>query len=488
MEMALRTPEQYLESLRDGRRVYMNGQRIEDVTSAPVFKEAALHLALSFRMSHDPEARHHVLATCPETGEEIAAFYLLPRSPEDLLKRREAIYQVSRYGEGYIPFIKEIGTDAIFALRMIAPQVDRKYGTQYAERVKKYHHYAQAQDLALAGAVTDPKGDRRLRPHEQKNPDVFLRVVDRREDGIVVRGAKCHITSSPLANELLVLPTRNMTEEDADYAVAFAIPVDTPGVTLIANPEHWSNDAFERPMSAKHPIIHAMILFDDVFVPWDRVFLCGEWEFAGPLALSFASWHRFTGLCYKGPVAELMLGAAALIADFNGVGGSSVVRSKLRELVIYIENIYTYSKLACYECQVVEGIAWPNPLHCNIGKYLFADNYHLMIKHLQELTGGIGGTCPSVADYRLPELHEALDSYLCGREGIETEQRIRLVKLIRDLTSTCDAGVHMFGTVHGEGTLEAQRMMILREFDFRPSLELACRAAALDVDLGGIKV
>jgi len=478
--MALRKPEEYLESLRDGRRVYMNGKRIKDVTTAPIFREAARHLSLSFRMTHDEEARHYVVSQCPETGEEIAAFYRLPHGTDDLLMRREAINQVSRYAEGFNPFIKEIGTDAIFALRMIAPQVDRKYGTYYAKRVKNYHHYAQANDLALAGAVTDPKGDRSLRPHQQSVPDVFLRVVEKRGDGIVVEGAKCHITSSPLANELLVLPTRNMTEQDADYAVAFAIPVDTPGVTLIANPEHFNQDVFERPMSAKHTIIHAMIIFDRVFVPWDRVFLCGEWEFAGPLALAFASWHRFTGLCYKGPAAELLLGAAALIADYNGVARASNVRNKLRELVIYIENIYTYSKIACYEYQEVEGIAWPNPLHCNIGKYIFADNYHLMIKHVQELTGGIGGTCPSAADYLHPDLHDKLDRYLCGREGVSTEKRLRLVKLIRDLTATCDAGVHMFGTVHGEGTLEAQRMMILREFNIKPCIELALKAAEIE--------
>jgi 4-hydroxybutyryl-CoA dehydratase / vinylacetyl-CoA-Delta-isomerase len=477
--MALRRPEEYLESLRDGRKVYMNGKIIKDVTTAPIFKEAAEHLALSFRMTHDEDRRHHVVATCPETNEEIAAFYLFPRNTDDLLKRREAIYEVSRYGEGYNPFIKEIGTDAIFALRMILPQVDRKYGTGYAERARRYHHFAQAEDLALAGAVTDPKGDRSLRPHQQAVPDVFLRVVEKREDGIVVEGAKCHITSSPLSNELLVLPTRNMVEEDADYAVAFAIPVDTPGLTFIANPEHYNNDVFERPMGSKHPIIHAMIIFDRVFVPWERVFMCGEWDFAGPLALAFASWHRFTGLCYKGPVAELMLGAAYLIADFNGVAKASNVKSKLRELVIYIENIYTYSKLACHEYQEVEGIAWPNPLHCNIGKYLFADNYHLMIKYLQEIAGGIGGTCPSAADYRHPDLHEKLDRYLCGREGVTTEQRLRLVKLIRDITATCDSGVHMFGTVHGEGTLEAQRIMIMREFDMKPCIELALRAAEI---------
>ena len=477
--MALKKPEEYISSLRDKRTVYMDGKQITDVTTYPRLREAAEHLALSYRMAQDPELKHFVVSRCPETDEEIATFYQLPQSAADLLARWEAIYQVSRYGDGYNPFIKEIGTDAIFALRMIAPQVDRKYNTEYARRIREYHHYAQENDLALAGAVTDPKGDRSLRPSQQENPDTHLRIVERKNDGIIVRGAKCHITSSPLSNDLLVLPTRNMLEDDADYAVAFATPVDTPGISLVATSEHYSNDLFERPMSTKHPIIHAMILFDDVFIPYERVFLCGEWDFAGPLVLSFASWHRFTGLCYKGPVAELLLGAAAIIADYNGVARASNVRNKLRELAIYVENINTYSKMSCYEHKMVEGVAFPHPLHCNVGKYLFADNFHLMIKYVQEITGGIGGTCPSANDYRHPELREKLDYYLCGRSGVPTEHRLRIVKLIRDITATCDSGSHLFGTVHGEGTLEAQRMMILRDFDMQTCIDLAMRAAHL---------
>jgi len=478
--MALKTPESFIESLRDDRRVYMNGKWIADVTSEPRLREAARHSALSYQMAQDEEFQKYIVSTCPETGEEIAAFYKLPKTAEDLLNRREAIYRASRYGGGYIPFVKEIGTDAIFALRMIAPQVDRKYGTQYAERIKAYHHYAQKNDLALAGAVTDPKGDRSLRPYQQENPEVFLRVVEKRDDGIIVEGAKCHITSSPISNELMVLPTRNLGAEDADYAVAFSVPANAPGITMIPMAEHYCKEAIERPMTTRHPIVHAMILFDNVFIPWDRVFLCGEWDFAGPLVLAFATWHRLTGLSYKAPVAELLLGSAALMADFNGVAKASNVREKLRELAMYIENIGVYSRIACYEHQTVEGIAFPNPLHCNIGKYRFADNFHTMIKYVQEITGGIGGTCPSFTDFQAPELHKKLERYLCGRAGVSTADRIRVVKLVRDLTATCDAGGHMFGTIHGEGTLEAQRMMVLRDFDMRPAVELAGKAAGLE--------
>lgn len=479
--MGLKSPKEYIESLRDGRCVYVDGEKVEDITCHKRFVNAIEHMALAYEMAQDSEYSKYCVTTCPETQETIFGCYRLPSNGEDLIARRETIYWASRYGGGYIPFgsTKEIGTDAIFALRMVCPQVDRKYGTEYAARVKAYHHYCQKNDLCLVGAVTDPKGDRSLRPFQQPHQDTYLRIVEKRSDGIVVRGAKCHITSAPMTNELIVLPTRAMGKEDKDYAVAFAVPANTKGVTMIANPDYSSDDPFEAPLTAKHPIIHAMVIFDDVFVPNERVFLCGEWEFAGDLAVTFASWHRFTGLCYKAPVAELLLGSAILIADYNGVARASHIRDKIREIIMYLESIRTYAMMACYEYKVVEGIAMPNPLHCNIGKYLFAYNYHTMLRHVQEIAGGIAGTCPSVNDYLHPDLKKHIDYYLVGREGVSTENRIRILKLIRDLTSSSEAGIHMFGTVHGEGTLEAQRLMMLREFDTTKAVELVKKTAGV---------
>lgn len=479
--MALRTPQQYIESLKDNREIYVNGEKVKDVTTHPRFTAAIKHMARAYEMGMDPEWSKYYVTTCPETGETITGCYRLPQNSDDLKARRETIYQVSRYGGGYIPFgsTKEIGTDAVFALRMITQDVDKKYGTKYYERIKNYHYYCQKNDLALAGAVTDPKGDRALRPHEQPSAFTYLKIVERREDGIVVRGAKCHITSAPTVNELLVVPTRAMGKGDEDYAVAFGIPADTPGIKMIANPDYTPHDEMEFPLSADQPIIHAMVIFDNVFVPNERIFLCGEAEFAGHLAVTFASWHRFTGLSYKGPVAELMLGAATIIADYNGVPNASHIKDKIRELVMYVESIRTYSTMAAIECQVKNGIAMPGEMMCNMGKYLFASQFHQMLRNVQEIAGGIAATCPSAEDYRNPELTAYCDEFLVGRAGVTTENRIRMLKLIRDLTASGELGIHMFGTVHGEGTLEAQRMMMLRGFDFGPALELTKRTARI---------
>lgn len=473
--MALKTPQQFIASLQDHRQVWVNGEKVQDVTTHPRFKNAINHLALAYQMGLDPDWSPYYVSTCPETGETIAGCYRLPCSSEDLKRRRQTIYQASRYGGGYIPFgsTKEIGTDAIFALRMITPDIDKKYGTNYAERIKQYHHYVQKEDLSLAGAVTDPKGDRALRPHEQPHPEAYLRIVERRPDGIVVKGAKAHITSAPMVNELLVLPTRALGAGDEDWAVAFAIQADAPGIKMIANPDYTPDDAFEFPLSAVHPIIHALVIFDNVFIPKERIFLCGETEFAGLVAVTFASWHRYTGLCYKGPVGELMLGAAAIIADYNGVPQAGHIKDKIRELIMYVESIRTYSTLAAIECEYRNGIAMPGELLCNMGKYLFASQFHQMLRNVQEIAGGIAATCPSGNDYRCPELKGYCDYYLVGRAGVSTENRIRILKLIRDLTASGELGIHMFGTVHGEGTLEAQRMMMIRGFDLDPAIALA---------------
>jgi len=479
--MALKTPKQYIESLKDGREVWVEGKRVSDVTTHHRFKAAIGHMALAYEMAQDPQHAPHCVTTCPETGETITGCYRVPQTIDDLKFRRETIYQTSRYAGGYIPFgaVKEIGTDALFALRMVCTDIDKKYGTKYLERVVAFHHHCQKNDLSLAGAVTDPKGDRSLRPFEQPHPETYLRIVEKRKDGIVVKGAKCHITSAPMVNEMLVLPTRAMGKEDGDWSVAFAVPANAPGLKMIANPDHTPDDAFEYPLSALHPVIHAMVIFDNVFIPNERIFLCGETEFAGALAVSFASWHRFTGLCYKGPVAELLLGAAMLIADYNGVARASHIKDKLREMIMYLESIRTYSMMALYEPQYRNGLAMPNELSCNLGKYLFANGFHQNLRCLQEIAGGIAATCPSSMDYQTPELKPYIDDYLVGRKGISTENRIRMLKLVRDLTGSAELGIHMYGTVHGEGTLEAQRMMMLRGFDTDPAVTLAKTVAAV---------
>lgn len=464
--MALRDSRQYIESLRDGRKVYIHGKRVEDVTKHPILRRAIEHAALDYELHKKEELRDLMITRSPTTGHEIRRYFEIPRSAEDLLRRRKLIETATMHGDAIILFMKEIGTDALNALAMITYLMDKKFGTEYSKRVSDYREYLQENDLSMAGAVTDVKGDRSLIPSKQAMPYFYLKVIDRSKDGVVVKGAKVHTTSAPITNELIVLPTRAMTEQDRDYCIAFGIPVNTEGIKIISRPELEDISWFDYPITSRHITLEAMTIFDEVFVPKERIFMDGEWEFAGPLANTFATWHRFTGISYKPPFADVLIGVAQLIADYNGVARASHIRDKITELIIYAETIRTFAKAAALECIITEnGIAYPNPILSNMGKHFFATHYHDSIKAVQEIAGGLVITGPTEADYVNPETKDYIETYLGGRQGVKTENRLKVMKLIRDLTATGYAGEGYVGTLHGEGSIEAQKISLYREYN-----------------------
>lgn len=464
--MPLRDSKQYIESLRDGREVYIHGKKVEDITQHPILRRAIDHGAIDYEL-HKRDGLWDLMVTkSPTTGNEIRRYFEIPRSAEDLLRRRKLIETATRYGNAIILFMKEIGTDALNALSMITYLMDKKNGTNYSKRVADYREYLQENDLSMAGAVTDVKGDRSLPPSGQPMPYFYLKVIERSKDGVIVKGAKVHTTSAPITNELIVLPTRAMTEADRDYCISFGIPVNTKGIKIISRPELENISWFDYPITSRHITLEAMTIFDEVFVPKERIFMDGEWEFAGPLANCFATWHRFTGISYKPPIADVLIGAAQLIADYNGVSRVSHIRNKITELIIYAETIRTFAKAATRECIITEnGIAYPNPILSNMGKHFFATHYHDSIKAVQEIAGGLVVTGPTEADYINPETRSYIETYLGGREGVKTENRLKVMKLIRDLTATGYAGEGYIGTLHGEGSIEAQRISLYRDYN-----------------------
>src|SRR6059036_706699 len=248
--MALRTVEQYKESLRDGRVVYFRGHRVEDVTKHPVIGIAVNHAAIDYAMAHQPEHRDLTVYRDPGSGDEYSRYFKIPRVSEDLLQRSELIETSTRLGRTVVVLVKEIGTDCLFALHLIAKQMDVQLGTKYLPSVRAMFEHCRNNDLAMAVAQTDAKGDRSRGPAEQAHPDYYVRVVDRRPGGIVVRGAKVHTSVAPNANELFVIPTRNLTQADKDYAVAFCIPLNTPGLKMIASPYGRGHEStFTHPVS-----------------------------------------------------------------------------------------------------------------------------------------------------------------------------------------------------------------------------------------------
>lgn len=477
--MPLRSPDAFLESLRDGRRVVYRGRAVEDVTAHPHLGRGARHVAIDFRLAH-ARPDNELFVVRDRDGQAISRYFAIPRDAADLLRRRDLIETVTREGRSFVPLIKEIGTDALFALMIVTAQVDRALGTDYGARVRAFYTRCRDGDLAMAVAQTDAKGDRSRRPSEQPHPDVYVRRIRQTGGGIVVRGAKAHTTNAVFGNEIIVLPTRAMTERDADYALGFAVPANAPGLTMVASPRGFgATSVFDNPLSSRHSLTESLTIFEDVFVPWERVFLSGEWQYAGLLAKTFVEFHRFTAVSYKTPLLELLLGAGALIADYQGLLGAAHVRDKLARLIMYLHTVRGLGTAAAAESRVVEGIAVPDPIITNAAKYHFAHGYHDAVRDVQDLAGGLTVTGPAEEDWVSPEVRKLIEPYLAGREGVSSEARLRVINLIRDLAASDLGGYLEVLAIHAEGSLETQKLTVLMDTNLDRVKHLAAEAAGV---------
>lgn len=476
--MAIRSPDEFRESLRDNRRVFMNGELVEDVTTHPILKVNTETAAGDFLLTHseDPAVRDLFVASHPETGEPISRYFLPPHTSEDLEKRLEMIGQSIRLTGG-LPFGKDVGTDAMYAIMTTAQRMGKP---EYLERAQSYLEHLRKNDLNLCGAITDVKGDRGKPPAQQTHPDYYLHIVDQNKDGIVVRGAKIHITAAPAANDILVLPTRQMRENESEYSVAFAIPANAKGITMVCRPSRGERSPSEFPAGLPvRGLVEAMIIFDDVLVPWERVFMCGEWQFSMLLAYTFATYHRFTAVSYKIPIVELLAGCAVAMAEMNGVERVGHIRAKLVEIAAYVETLKALATAAIKSPVMHGDLAVPNLLITNMGKLHFASHYHEIIKLVQDIAGGIISTMPTYKDWQNEELHKPLEHYLGGSSKYTTEERLRMIALTHRMVASAESAHMEVVTVHGEGSMEAQRMMISVESPFKEYRNLALTAAGV---------
>jgi len=480
--MPLRSAKDYVASLRDGRTVYFRGQRVEDVTTHPVIGVAVRHASIDYEMAEQPA--HRALAVvADEDGREFSRYYQIPRASDDLLQRSALIETATAAGATLVVLIKEIGTDALVALMRVASVVDAARRTEYARRVEAFYQHCRSKDLAVAVAQTDVKGDRALGPSAQADPDLYLHIVERRSDGIVVRGAKAHTSVSTNANELIVLPTRAMGEADRDYAVSFAVPVATKGLILLASAYDSTgpqSHAAEHPISARHKMMETTTVFDNVFVPWERVFLAGEHEFAGPLALAFVEHHRFTAVSYKLPLVDALIGSAMLMADLNGVAKAGHVREKIVQLISYGETLRGLTHYAALRATPRElGIAVPDPLYVNMAKYHFAHGYHEAVRNVQDIAGGSLVTGPGAEDLVSAETAPYYERYYAGRAGISGKDRLKALSVVKDLVASEFATYQEVLAVHAEGSLEAEKLMLFRSYDPKPALTFVRGLAGL---------
>ncbi len=471
--MGLRTSEQFLAGLNDAREVYYRGERVGVVSEHPELGVAARHAAIDFELAENAKFRD--LAVCRDGAEAYSAYYRIPQNPSDLLARMKLIEAGTTEGATLVILIKEIGTDALFALRRV---LARHQETKSLDRLKAFHKHCQDGDLALAVAQTDVKGDRSKRPSEQSDPDLYVRIVEERAGGIVVRGAKCHTSCTPYVDEIIVLPSRSMGPEDEAYSLAFAVPAATPGLRMYASDFlHDTGDPFNRPISTKHKMIETLTVFDDVFVPWDRVFFVNRPDLAGAAALTFVEFHRFTAVSYKLPLVDALLGAAIAISKANGIDKAGHVRDKLTWLGGYAETVRGLAELAALRCGTEEGVAYPDVFTTNLAKWTFARDFHRAIETVQDLAGGLLVTGPATADWNSPAIRPVLEKYYQG--AWPADRRLAMLNLIGDLTTRHYGGYQAVLAIHAEGSIEAEKMAMLRAYN--PS-----RAFKLAMDLAGI--
>ncbi|MEE8374331.1 MAG: 4-hydroxyphenylacetate 3-hydroxylase family protein [Dehalococcoidia bacterium] len=472
--MAMMSGREYIESLRKLKpKVYAFGERVDSVVDYPMFRPHINAAAMTYELAMHPEFEQEMTAISNLTGERISRFTHVHQSIDDLVNKVKMMRLLGQ--KTATCFQRCVGLDGLNGVYITTYDMDRRHGTDYHEKFKEYLKYVQENDLMLAGAMSDPKGDRSLRPHQQADPDMYVHVVEKKDDGIIVRGAKAHITGTVNAHEIIVMPTRAMGDEDKDYAVCFAVPVDTENITLIFGRQTNDTRRLDGEIdagNAKYGIVggETLIVFDDVFVPWDRVFMCGENDFAGQLVETFAGFHRSNyGGCKVG-LADVVTGAAYWMAENNGIEKSPYVRDLMAEMVGMAETCWSCSLACSYQGSKTNSGAYTiNPLLANVTKLNITRLTYEWMRLAQDITGGQIITLPSEKDLRNPEVGKYIDKYFGGKAGSSTKDRIHMVRLIENMA----VGAGLPEALHGAGSPQAQKMMIGRRGDFETKKGIA---------------
>ena len=485
--MALMTGKQYRESLKARRpmRVHFCGQRLADPLEHPIVAASVNSVALTYELAADPEFRELATARSELVGGTVSRFCHLHGSAADLVAKVKLLRELGR--RCGTCFQRCVGMDGMNAVYSATHAVDAARGTGYHRRFREFVKRVQELDLVVDGCMTDVKGERGKKPAEQADPDMYLRVVERRADGIVIRGAKAHQTGAINAHELLVMPTAAMRQEDRDYAVCCAVPADDPGLVYIYGRQ--SSDLRKLDTSPAGGIDcgnacyggqECLVVFDDVFVPAERVFLDGEHEFTGMLVESFAGYHRQSyGGCKVG-VGDALIGAAACIAEYNGAAGAAHVRDELVEMVHLNETLYACG-VACSACgaPTPAGNWLIDMLLANVTKQNVTRFPYELARLAQDIAGGLLVTMPSAHDLDSAETGPYLRKYLKGAEGVPVEHRVRMLRLIENLTMGRAAVGYLVESMHGAGSPQAQRIMIARLADLEAKKRLARRLAGI---------
>ena len=479
------TKEQYIESLRKlNLKVYFMGELISNPVDHPMIRPSMNSVAMTYELAEKDEYKTLMTAKSNLTGKTVNRFCHLHQSTEDLINKVKMQRLVGQKTGAC--FQRCVGMDAFNAIYSTTYEIDQAHGTEYHKRFTEYLKYVQDNDLTVDGAMTDPKGDRGLSPSQQEDPDLYLRIKEVRPDGIIVRGAKAHQTGAVNSHEHLIMPTVAMKESDKDYAVSFAIPSDAEGVLMIYGRQSCDTRKMEKDAdldlgNSQFGGHEALVIFDDVFVPNERIFMCKEYEFAGMMVERFAGYHRQSyGGCKVG-VGDVLIGAAALAADYNGVPKANHIKDKLIEMMHLNETLYSCGIACSTEGEpTLAGNYQINLLLANVCKQNVTRFPYEIARLAEDIAGGLMVTMPSAQDLRDPYIGGYVKKNLQGATGTDTENRMRILRLIENITLGTAAVGYRTESMHGAGSPQAQRIMIARQGNLENKKELAKQIARID--------
>jgi len=477
--MGLKTREEYIESIRQmNPTAYMFGEKITNVVDNPRLRAGIEATAVTYEMAEMEEYRKFMVTESPLINKPVNRFTLPPSSIEDLVAR----VKINRTLANRVGTCHQrcTGLDCLSALAIVTYDVDQKHGTKYHETFNNFLKYVQENDLAGNAGVTDVKGDRSLNPQDQEDKDMYLRVVEKRDDGIVVRGAKAHQTGSLSSHEIIVIPTRALRKGDEEYAVAFAVQADAPGLIHVVGRSPLDMREMDGCDigNVKYSKYCPTLIFNDVFVPWDRVFLCGEVEFAVDMVVKFSSFHRQShGGCKSGKI-DCMIGTAMTMMDYNGTSKVGHHKQKVIDMIHRAETLYGCCLASSYEGkQQPSGAYFIDTVLANASKMHEGKEMSEATRLMVDICGGYVADLPSDKDFDNPEIGDLIKKYMKGANGVPVEKRIKMFRLAEKLAME---SADTISDIHGGGSPEAHRVTILRETNVDRKKKAAQRLAGIE--------
>lgn len=481
--MVLKTGEDYINSLKNRNlKVYLFGELIKEPTENPIIKPSINAVAETY----DLAIREEELATANSSisGKKVNRFLHIAESAADLVLQNKMQRKMGQ-NTGTC-FQRCVGMDALNALHSVTIEIDQKYKTKYHSKLIDFIKMVQEENLVIGGAMTDPKGDRSKTPSEQTDPDLFVHVVEKNDEGVIIKGSKAHQTGCINSHWIIVMPTVRLTENDKDYAIVGAIPVDAKGITYIYGRQSCDTRSAEGgdidPGNTKFAGQEAIIIFDNVLIPWDKIFMYGEHEFASMLIERFTCYHRRSYVCKTG-LGDVLIGAAAAIADYNGLSKTSHIKDKLIEMTHLNESIYAAGIASSYQAQKMKSGVWLNDdMLAQVCKHNVTRFPYEIGRLAQDIAGGLVVTMPSEKDFKNSEIGPILRKYLVGRNGIDVEDRMRILRLIENMTLGRNAVGYLTESMHGAGSPQAQRIQIAKQMQLIYKKNLAKKLAGVDYD------